>query len=73
MYKNEFLGDFEELNNEIMNRGFTSMFEAQDFEWNRQQGSIAVLRDNEEYIIYFDEIENEDGIIIVDSYEIEKV
>ena len=68
MYKNYFGETLEVLNNELMEKGFTSMFEAQDFDLNREDGSIAVWKDGKEYIIWFLEING-----IVETYEIEEV
>jgi hypothetical protein len=68
MYKNYFGETLEELDNELMLKGFSSMFEALDFDWNRQEGNIVVWKDDKEYIIRFEE---KDGI--VETYEIEEV
>ena len=49
MYKNYFGETLEVLNNELMEKGFTSMFEAEDFDLNREKGSIGTPYSGTEY------------------------
>lgn len=36
-----FQGSLLELSNDLMSEGYSDFFDADDFEWNRSQGSIA--------------------------------